>query len=35
LVQAMDLGIINNLKMLYRVKLVNHILDEIEENLLT
>jgi hypothetical protein len=35
LVQAMDSGIIKNLKMLYRGKLVNHILRAIEENLLT
>jgi hypothetical protein len=35
LVQAMDMGIIKNLKMLYRGKLVNHILDAIEETLLT
>jgi hypothetical protein len=32
LVQAMDMGIIKNLKM-YRRKLVNHNLDAIEENL--
>jgi hypothetical protein len=31
----MDMGMIKNLKMLYRGKLVNHILDAIEENLLT
>jgi hypothetical protein len=35
LVQALDIGIIKNLKMLYRGKLVNHILDAIEETLLT
>jgi hypothetical protein len=35
LVQAMYMGIIKNFKMLYRRKSVNHILDEIEENLLT
>jgi hypothetical protein len=35
LVKAMDMGIIKNMKMLYRGKLVNHILDAIEENLLT
>jgi hypothetical protein len=34
-VQARDMGIIKNLKMLYRGKLVNHILDAIEDNLLT
>jgi hypothetical protein len=34
LVQAMVMGIIKNLKM-FRGKLVNHILDAIEENLLT
>jgi hypothetical protein len=34
LVQAMDMVIIKNLKM-YRGKLVNYILDAIEENLLT
>jgi hypothetical protein len=31
----MDMGIIKNLKMMYRGKLANHILDAIEENLLT
>jgi hypothetical protein len=35
LVQAMGMGIIKNLKMLYRTKLVNPILDAIAENLLT
>jgi hypothetical protein len=35
LVQAMYMGIIRNLKKLYHGKLVNHILDAIEENLLT
>jgi hypothetical protein len=32
---GMDMGIIKNLKMMYRGKLVNHILEAIEENLLT
>jgi hypothetical protein len=35
LVQAMDMGIVKILKMLYRGELVNHILDSIEDNLLT
>ncbi|XP_072119240.1 tigger transposable element-derived protein 4-like [Mobula birostris] len=35
LVQPMDMGIIKKLKTLYRRKLVNHILEAIEENLLT
>jgi hypothetical protein len=35
LVQPMDTGIIKNLKTLYRAKLVNYILEAVEENLLT
>lgn len=35
LVQPMDMGIIKNLKTLYRTKLVNYILDCIDENLFT
>ncbi|XP_067126959.1 tigger transposable element-derived protein 6-like [Centruroides vittatus] len=35
LVQPMNMGIIKNLKILYHEKLVNYILEAIEENLLT
>ena len=35
LVQPMDMGVIKNLKTLYRGKLVNYILESIDENLLT
>jgi hypothetical protein len=35
LVKSMDMGIITNLKTLYRTKLVNYILEATEENLLT
>ncbi|KII68109.1 hypothetical protein RF11_06316 [Thelohanellus kitauei] len=35
LVQPMDMGIIKNFKTLYRGKLVNYILESIDENLLT
>jgi hypothetical protein len=35
LVQPMDMGIIKNWKTLYRAKLVNYILEAIQENLLT
>jgi hypothetical protein len=35
LVQPMDMGIIKNLKTLYRAKLVNYIFEATEENLLT
>lgn len=34
LIQPLDMGIIKNLKCFYRSKLVNHILQEVEENLL-
>jgi hypothetical protein len=35
LVQPMDMGIIKNLKTLYRAKLVNYVFEAIEENVLT
>ena len=35
LIQPLDMGVITNLKSLYRSKLVNQILQDIEENLLT
>jgi hypothetical protein len=35
LVQAIDMGSVKNVKMLYCRNMVNHILDAIEENLLT
>ena len=35
LAQPMDMGIIKNLKPMYRGKLVRHILAEIEDNMLT
>jgi phosphopantothenoylcysteine synthetase/decarboxylase len=35
LVQTMDKGMIPNLKTLYSAKLINYILEEIQENLLT
>jgi hypothetical protein len=35
LIQQVDMGIINNLKTIYRSKLVNYILEAIQYNLLT
>jgi hypothetical protein len=35
LVQPMDVGIVKNVKTLYRAKLVNYILEAIQETLLT
>jgi hypothetical protein len=35
IIHPMDMGIINNLKTLYHSKLVNYILEALQENLLT
>jgi hypothetical protein len=34
LIQSLDMGVIQNLKVKYRAKLVNYILEKIEDNLL-